>query len=152
VELLPEPQPAENTEFSAASAPVSGARLTSDPMESAYTSVHLWAKAVEEAGTDEVKAVRQGARQQSFDAPGGGSGRSETQHLYKTFRLGQITGGPVRGGPQLGEADPARAVPGSRTRTEWEKFLNDLRRLGRAVGETGLIAWPTPGRRPGLGG
>jgi urea transport system substrate-binding protein len=70
--------------------PFRAQRVTSDPMESAYTSVHLWADPSEASGTDEVKAVRQLLRQQSFDGPGGPVRVDpETQHLYKTFRLGR---------------------------------------------------------------
>ena len=67
-------------------------RVISDPMESAYTAVHLWKKAVELAGTTELAAVRAAfAKGIDFDAPGGTvSLDPRTQHLSKRCRVGRI--------------------------------------------------------------
>ncbi|MFR9725169.1 urea ABC transporter substrate-binding protein [Streptomyces sp. MS19] len=66
-------------------------RPTSDPMEAAYTSVHLWARMVEEAGSFDVEDVRAAADGITFDAPEGTvTVDGETQHLYKTSRIGRI--------------------------------------------------------------
>ena len=67
-------------------------RVISDPMESAYTAVHLWKKAVELAGTTEPAAVRAAfAGGIDFDAPGGTvSLDPRTQHLSKRCRVGRI--------------------------------------------------------------
>lgn len=65
--------------------------VTSDPMEAGYTAVYLWKAAVEKAGSFDVDAVRAAADGIEFDAP---EGRvkidGETQHIYKTVRIGQI--------------------------------------------------------------
>jgi urea transport system substrate-binding protein len=67
-------------------------RVISDPMESAYTAVHLWKEAVELAGTTEPAAVRAAfAKGIDFDAPGGTvSLDPRTQHLTKRCRVGRI--------------------------------------------------------------
>src|SRR5690606_1408459 len=46
-------------------------RVTADPIEAGYIGVHLWAKAVEKAGSIEVDAVREAAKGLSFEAPEG---------------------------------------------------------------------------------
>jgi urea transport system substrate-binding protein len=53
--------------------------------------VYLWAAAVEKAGTTEVEAVRKAAGGITFDAPEGKvTIDGETQHIYKTARIGVI--------------------------------------------------------------
>ncbi|GAB2815970.1 urea ABC transporter substrate-binding protein [Streptomyces daliensis] len=86
---------------------------TSDPMEAAYTSVHLWKAMVEKAGSFDVEKVRKAADGVTYEAP---EGRVEidgdTQHLYKTARVGRIgsdglirevwnSDGPIRPDPYL---------------------------------------------------
>ncbi len=46
-------------------------RVTNDPMELEYILFHMWAHAVEQAGTADVDAVRQAMIGQSFKAPSG---------------------------------------------------------------------------------
>lgn len=66
-------------------------RVTSDPAEAGYVAVYLWAKAVEKAGTTDVDAVKAAAAGLTLDAPGGlYTIDGETQHLYKTVRIGEI--------------------------------------------------------------
>nr|WP_054635961.1 urea ABC transporter substrate-binding protein [Thalassobacillus sp. C254] len=66
-------------------------RVTGDPIEAAYFMVHLWAAAVEEAGTTDVDAVREAAAGIEIDAPGGPiQFDGENQHVYKTVRIGEI--------------------------------------------------------------
>jgi len=51
--------------------------------------VHLWAQAVEEAGTTDTPAIRQALKNQRFDAPSGPVRiDTENQHTWKTMRLG----------------------------------------------------------------
>ncbi|GAA3072855.1 MULTISPECIES: urea ABC transporter substrate-binding protein [Actinomycetes] len=67
-------------------------RVTSDVMQSAYTSLHLWAAMVEAAGSFDVPAIREAADGISFDAPEGTvTVDGETQHVTKTPRIGRIT-------------------------------------------------------------
>lgn len=69
-----------------------GARkVTSDPMEAAYTSVHLWRAMVEKAGSFDVDAVQEAADGTTFAAPEGTvEVDGETQHITKTPRIGRI--------------------------------------------------------------
>ena len=41
-------------------------RVTNDPMEATYIGIHMWAQAVEQAGTTNVDAVRQAVGYQTF--------------------------------------------------------------------------------------
>ena len=66
-------------------------RPTSDPMEAAYVSVHLWKNTVEKAKSFEVKAIQENAGGVTFDAPEGlvtidGS----NNHVTKTARIGEV--------------------------------------------------------------
>lgn len=103
-------------------------RVTSDPLEAAYFGTRLWAQAVREAGSDDVRDIRNAIRHQSLNAPEGiVSIDPETQHTWKTVRIGKIHGDgqfeivwdsrkPVRPAP----------FPVSRYRSEWELFLSRL--------------------------
>lgn len=67
-------------------------RPIDDPMEAAYTQVHLWKIAVQKAGTTDPDAIRKVLESGiEFEAP---SGRvrldPRNHHLFKRFRLGQI--------------------------------------------------------------
>ncbi len=103
-------------------------RVTDDPMEAAYFGVYLWAQAVEDAGTDEVKAIRRAIKDQSMTAPEGIVYiDGETQHTWKSVRIGRIrddgqfdivwnSGRPVRPVP----------YPVFRSRANWDSFLANL--------------------------
>jgi urea transport system substrate-binding protein len=103
-------------------------RVTDDPIEAAYFGVHLWAQAVQDAGTDDVQAVRKKLAGQSYPAPGGiVSIDPDSHHTWKTVRVGRIR--------DDGEFDilwtsqnPVRPVPfpDSKSRSQWETFLADL--------------------------
>jgi urea transport system substrate-binding protein len=102
--------------------------VLSDPMEAAYIGVHLWAQAARDGGSVDPIAVRKAVLDQSFNAPEGIVHLDpETQHLWKTVRIGKIrpdgqfdivwtSDSPIRPTP----------YPPYRTKTEWEKFLQDL--------------------------
>jgi urea ABC transporter urea binding protein len=64
-------------------------RVTSDPIEAAYTQVYLWKQAVETARSLEMDAVRAAAIGQTWDAPGGIVRIDENQHLWKDCYLGR---------------------------------------------------------------
>ncbi len=88
-------------------------RVTDDPIEAGYIGVYLWKAAVEKAGTTEVEAVKKAAGGITFDAPEGKvTIDGETQHLYKTARIGVVgtdglikevsnSGSPVKPDPFL---------------------------------------------------
>lgn len=68
-------------------------RVTSDPMEAAYTSVYLWKEMVESADSFEVNDVRDAADGTSYDAPEGTvTVDGDNQHITKTPRIGRING------------------------------------------------------------
>jgi urea transport system substrate-binding protein len=104
--------------------------VTSDAIEAAYNSVYLWAQAVVEAETDEVADVLKAIKRQSLNAPEGiVSVDDETHHAWRPVYVGRIradgqfdlvwsSGKPVRPVP----------YPPSRTRPEWELFLESLYR------------------------
>jgi urea transport system substrate-binding protein len=103
-------------------------RETSDPMEAGYFGVHLWAQAVRAAGSDDVRAIRKAMMGQEYDAPGGPVRIDpETQHTWKTVRLGRI----IEGGQfeiVWSSEKPVRPVPfpPTRSRAEWNAFLRNL--------------------------
>jgi urea transport system substrate-binding protein len=103
-------------------------RVLTDPMESAYVGVKLWARAVEQAKTDDVKAVIPAMLAQQMLAPEGEVRLdAATQHAFKTPRIGQIN--------QHSQFDVVweavrpeapQPFPPSRTKQAWQEFLADL--------------------------
>lgn len=65
-------------------------RVTSDPIEAAYTQVYLWKQAVETAQSFEVDRVREAAYGQVFEAPGGLIRIEQNHHTWKKCQIGQI--------------------------------------------------------------
>ncbi|MEK7215520.1 MAG: urea ABC transporter substrate-binding protein [Chloroflexota bacterium] len=66
-------------------------RVTDDPIEAAYVGVHIWAKAVEKAGSTDVEKVRAAAKGIEFAAPEGKvTVDGDNQHIYKTVRMGRV--------------------------------------------------------------
>jgi urea ABC transporter urea binding protein len=103
-------------------------RVVSDPMEAAYVAVHLWAQAVEAAGTADSATVRHNIGDQSYLGPGGMVYVDRTtQHTWKVVRLGRI-----RPDGQFdvvwSSEHPVRPVPYpvSRRQAEWDDFLLTL--------------------------
>jgi urea transport system substrate-binding protein len=115
-------------------------RAVGDVNESAWMGVHMWAQAVREAGTTDVRQVRSAMRRQSMDAPEGVVAIDpESQHAWRTACIGRIrpdrqvdvvwtTGIPIRPVP----------FPATRTRAAWESFVDELQRGwgGRWTGPT----------------
>jgi urea transport system substrate-binding protein len=92
--------------------PDAAKRVTNDPMEATYIGIHMWAQAVEQAGTTDVNAVRQAVAGQTFTAPSGFTSKMDEKnhHLHKPVYIGEIradgqfevvwkTEGPVRAEP-----------------------------------------------------
>jgi urea ABC transporter urea binding protein len=65
-------------------------RVTSAPIEAAYTQVYLWKQAVEQAQSFEVEYVRVAAYGQSFEAPGGLVRIEPNHHVGRACRIGKI--------------------------------------------------------------
>lgn len=103
-------------------------RAMTDPMESAYAGVLLWARAVRETESLEPRRVRRAMLNQRLDAPDGEIRvDADTQHCYRTPRVGRIkadgsfevvwsASSPVRPEP----------YPATRTAEQWRAFLHDL--------------------------
>ena len=105
-------------------------RVLSDVMETAYFSVRLWARAVEQAGGTELGAVNEDLLGQSFDAPEGiVTVDSTTRHTWRSFNMGLIR---EDGRIQIvwSAEHPIRPVPYPRSRSvkQWDDFLRDLYR------------------------
>ena len=119
----------ENRAFVAAFQAAYGAdRTTSDVMVAAYDSVRLWAQAVREAGSADVRQVRSALRRQSLAAPEGIIAIDpETQHTWRPVFIGRI-----RADGQFDVVWSSRTAvrpvpfPLSRSRAEWEEFVNSL--------------------------
>lgn len=66
-------------------------RVTSDPMEAAYTSLYLYKGMVEKAGSFAVPEIQAAAGGVSFEAPEGTvTVNGENHHIAKTALIGQI--------------------------------------------------------------
>ena len=66
-------------------------RVTDDPIEAGYVGVHLWAMAVEKAGSTNPEKVKAASKGLTFDAPEGKvTIDGENQHIYKTARIGVL--------------------------------------------------------------
>jgi len=67
-------------------------RVTNDPMEATYIGMHMWANAVNKAGTTDVDAVRKAMAGQSFKAPSGYTEKmdEENHHLLKPVFVGEV--------------------------------------------------------------
>jgi urea transport system substrate-binding protein len=104
--------------------------VTNDPMEATWIGFHLWAAAVEAAGTTDVDKVRAALRGKRIAAPSGFTVQmdGQTHHLYKPVMIGRIT-------------DDGRIVPVSVTEglvppDPWSPWLKHSRpQARRAVGQ-----------------
>ena len=67
--------------------------VTNDPMEATWIGFHLWAAAVEAAGTTDVDKVRAALGGRRFTAPTGFSVLmdAKTNHLFKPVMIGRIS-------------------------------------------------------------
>lgn len=105
-------------------------RVLSDPMQSAWNAVHLWANACNTIGSVQPARVRKALADSRLDAP---EGRiqidPENQHTWMRTRIGQIT--PARFFDIVWESDsliPPKPFPDSRSREEWDGFLETMQR------------------------
>ena len=86
--------------------------VTNDPMEATYIGIHMWAQAVEKAGSTDVDKVRKAMAGQTFAAPDGYTVKMDEKnhHLHKPVMIGEVqddgqfnvvwqTEGPVRAQP-----------------------------------------------------
>jgi len=105
-------------------------QVITDPMETAYAGVMLWAAAVTEAGGTEPAAIRRGLRGVRGEGPGGELRIDPaTQHAYKKPRIGQIR--PDGQFDVVWEAErplKPEPYPASRPAAAWRAALHDLYR------------------------
>jgi urea transport system substrate-binding protein len=100
---------------------------TTDPIESAYVSVLLWARAVEKAGTPEAPAVRNALHGLTLDAPEGPVRVDQTLlQTWRRTRLGRIRTDGQFDLPIETEIKEPLIYPKSRTPETWHAFLQDL--------------------------
>ena len=92
-------------------------RAIGSPMEAAYVMVHLWAQAVEAAGTTEAQAVRQAAYNQTFDAPGGAVAVRPNNHVSRYARIGLAR--------DSGQFEIVSAGDGPIQPEPWNQYLSD---------------------------
>jgi urea transport system substrate-binding protein len=104
--------------------------MTNDPMEATWIGFHLWAAAVEAAGTTDVDKVREALGGKRIAAPSGFTVQmdGQTHHLFKPVMIGRI-------------GDDGRIVPVSVTEglvppDPWSPWLAHSRpQARRAVGQ-----------------
>jgi urea transport system substrate-binding protein len=99
-------------------------RVTSDPMEAAYTSLYLWKGMAEKAKSFAVADIQAAAGGVSFNAPEGMvTVNGENHHIAKTALIGQIqpdgliktiwsSGEPIEPDPFLTSYDWAKGLTG----------------------------------------
>jgi urea transport system substrate-binding protein len=116
-------------------------RIVSDPMQTAYTLVHLWSQAVRTAGEAKVQAIRRAMKGQRYDSPQGPTTiDAATLHTVQVSRVGRINDQgrfiEVYASPQPIRPEP---FPASRPHQAWEELLKNLY---EGWGRT----WCNPGR------
>ena len=105
-----------------------GQRKATDPMVAAYVGVKLWAQAVVEAGTDDVKQVRAALKSQRLDGPAGLEWVDPaTMHVAQTARIGRLQ---ADGEFEIIWSSVTPVVPNpfpeTRSRAAWEQLLDSL--------------------------
>lgn len=103
-------------------------RVAGDVIATAYFSVFLWAKAVQEEQSLDIQRVRKAMLTESLDAPEGlVSVDPNTQHTWRSFSIGKIRP-DARIEVVWTVKHPIRPVPypPSRTKAEWEAFLTAM--------------------------
>jgi urea transport system substrate-binding protein len=92
-------------------------RVTNDPMEATYIGIHMWAQAVEQAGTTDVDAVRQAVARQKFLAPSGFEIEMDAKnhHLHKPVMIGEVK--------ENGQFQVVWKTPGPIVAAPWSPFV-----------------------------
>lgn len=103
-------------------------RVVSDPMETVYFGVHLWAQAVQAAGTVEPRAVAEAFRGRTFSAPEGEVRVDrDSRYTWRPMRLGCVqANGRFKIISDTGWAMQPEPFPSTRPRAFWEGLLKDL--------------------------
>ncbi len=103
-------------------------RPTTDGMAAAYTGVMLWAKAAKQAGRIDPDTVVESIRDCEYAGPSGLIRIDPAnRHAWRPWRIGRIRpDGSVEIVAGVQESVRPEPFPKSRTRAEWDRFLNDL--------------------------
>jgi urea transport system substrate-binding protein len=102
--------------------------VTNDPMEATWIGFHLWAAAVDAAGSTDIDRVRNALGGRRLAAPSGYTVQmdAETHHLYKPVMIGRIT--------EDGRIQPVSVTEGLVPPDPWSPWLpNGLRAKTGAV-------------------
>ena len=102
--------------------------VVDDPMEAGYSGVHIYAKAVQSAGTTNVDEVREHLKGITFNAPGGAIGIDPvTQHASKIVRIGQISSdGQFEIISSSEKPVNPKPFPDYKTKDQWALFLDNM--------------------------
>jgi urea transport system substrate-binding protein len=103
-------------------------RVISDPMQTMYFGIHLWAQAVQAAGSVEPRDVREAIKGRFLEAPEGGVRIDrDTSYTWRPMRIGRIQKDwqfkIVYDSEWALKPEP---FPSTRPKDEWYRFLNDL--------------------------
>ena len=103
-------------------------RSIGSPMMTAYMGVHLWAKAVERAGSSNVNKVKQTAIDLSIQGPGGMIYiEKKTQHTWMPIHIAKINKQNRLQSVWFSKVPIApKPYPDSRTVEEWTQYINNL--------------------------
>jgi urea transport system substrate-binding protein len=103
-------------------------RVVSDAMETVYFGVHLWAQAVQSAGSIEPRAVAQAIKGCTLRAPEGDVRVDRvTGYTWRPMRLGRIQAdGQFEIVFNTDWALQPEPFPSTRPRAYWDRFLKDL--------------------------
>jgi urea transport system substrate-binding protein len=101
-------------------------RVVSSPMETAYTGVHLWAQAVQAAGRDDARAIREALGGQQYDSPQGPVQiDQESRHAVQFSRVGRVNeAGRLVEVYRSPQPVPPEPFPPARGREAWAAFLD----------------------------
>jgi urea transport system substrate-binding protein len=103
-------------------------RVVNDPMVAAYSSVYLWKQAVDEKRDPSPALIRDAMVHQKFAGPEGMLAIDPAdRHALRTARIGRAVGNREFKIEFVSpEPMPAVPFPPTRTRKQWEGFLEDL--------------------------
>jgi urea transport system substrate-binding protein len=104
-------------------------RVTSDSIVAAYGSVLFWAQAVRETESEDQQRIRDVILRQSRNSPEGVICLDPpTRHAWRPLFIGKIQGdGQVEIVWKITKSIRPEPFPLSRTREDWETFLQELR-------------------------
>src|SRR5262249_34472012 len=100
-------------------------RSITDPTETAYVGLKIWAQAVREAQSLDPKKIRRAKLNQRYDGPGAPVRIDpDTQHCFRTPRVGRINAdGQFDVVWSAREPLAPEPYPATRTAASWKTFL-----------------------------